>query len=328
MADLKTKYLGLDLKNPVIVSSSGLTSNLENLKKIEQQGAGAVVLKSLFEEQIKHEGDKAFMESGLAKQYPEAEDYLINYTKNNTVGDYLKLIKEAKNELSIPVIASINCISAEEWTYFAKEIEKAGADALELNIFILPSDPHISGKENESVYFKIVEKIKNEVNIPVALKVSSYFSGFAEFAQKLSWAGVNGLVLFNRFFSPDINIEDLTIKPTNIYSSKEELSFSLRWVAILSDIVHCDIAASTGIHDGESAIKQILAGAAATQVCSVLYKEGFEKIGEILSSMENWMDDKGFKTIDDFKGKLSFEKAQNPAAYARLQFIKHYAGIE
>lgn len=328
MADLKTKYLGLELKNPIIVSSSGLTSKIENLKKIEENGAGAVVLKSLFEEQIRYEGNKAYQESGLTNQYPEAEDYIVNYIKSNKIGVYLDLIKNAKSALNIPIIASINCVSSEEWTGFAKKIEEAGADALELNVFVIPSDPHKSGKDNEAVYFEIIEKVKEQINIPIALKVSNYFSGFAEFAQKLSWSGIKGLVLFNRFFSPDIDLDKMTIVPSNVYSAENEFSNTLRWVAMLSDTVQCDISASTGIHDGKTAIKQILAGASSAQICSVLYKEGFGKIKEIVKEMEDWMDKNNYKSINDIKGKLSFKKADNPTAYARVQFMKHFAGVE
>jgi dihydroorotate dehydrogenase (fumarate) len=327
MADLSTKYLGLELKNPIIVGSSGLTSSLDKIKEAEKNGAAAVVLKSLFEEQILYNIHQAKNES-IPSNYPEAADYISNYTQTQQVDKYLRLIKDAKAQTSIPVIASINCMSASEWTSFASKIEDAGADALELNIFILPSDSKHSGAENEKLYFSIIDKVLKEVSIPVAAKVSYYFSGLARFITQLSWTGIKGVVLFNRFFSPDIDIDKFTIKATNVYSTPEELSISLRWTAMLSDQIHCNIAASTGIHNSSAIIKQMLAGASAVQMASVLYNKGFGVIPGMVEDIETWMDKHGFNSIDDFKGKMSFKRATNPAAYERVQFMKHFSGIE
>lgn len=327
MADLSTTYLGLKLKNPVIVGSSGLTNSLEKIKNAEQNGAGAVVLKSLFEEQILYNIHQAKNES-IPSNYPEAADYISNYTQTQQVDKYLKLIKDAKVSTTIPVIASINCVSDQEWTSFASKIQDAGADALELNIFVLPSDNKHSGSDNENVYFKILDKILKEVDIPVAVKVSYYFSGLARFITKLSWTGIKGVVLFNRFFSPDIDIDTFKIKATNVYSTPEELPISLRWVAMLSEQVHCDIAASTGVHDARALIKQLLAGANAVQMSSIFYKKGFEIIPGMLEELENWMKKHNFESIKDFNGKMSFKRAENPAAYERVQFMKHFSGIE
>lgn len=329
MANLKTNYLGLELKNPIIVGSSRLSSTVEKIKDIEANGAGAVVLKSLFEEQIEYEAEKAFADQqGEGFHYQEAADYIKGYSRDNKVGDYLKLIKEAKAAVDIPIIASVNCVSAREWISFARKFEEAGADALELNIFILPSDPNNDGRDNEKVYFEIAEKVKKQVSIPVALKVSYYFSGLAKMFRELSWTGIDGLVLFNRFFSPDIDIENMKVTSSFVFSSKEELAISLRWVAMMSDIVHCDISASTGIHDGKAVIKQLLAGAKATQVTSILYKEGLGRIKEMLNELESWMDKHGYESIDDFRGKMSQKELENPAAYERVQFMKHFSGIE
>ncbi len=327
MADLSTTYLGLKLKNPVIVGSSGLTNSLEKIKNAEQNGAGAVVLKSLFEEQILYNIHQAKNES-IPSNYPEAADYISNYTQTQQVDKYLKLIKDAKANTTIPVIASINCVSDQEWTSFASKIQDAGADALELNIFVLPSDNKQSGADNEKVYFKILDKILKEVDMPVAVKVSYYFSGLARFLTKLSWTGIKGIVLFNRFFSPDIDIDTFKIKATNVYSTPEELPVSLRWVAMLSEQVHCDIAASTGVHDAKALIKQLLAGANAVQMSSIFYKKGFEVIPGMLEELKKWMNKHNFKTIKDFNGKMSFKRAENPAAYERVQFMKHFSGIE
>ncbi len=328
MADLSTQYMGLKLRNPIIAGSSGLTNSVENIEKIQNNGAGAVVLKSLFEEQINFAIHKTYNQDGNNFGYPEALDYISHYTRENDVEKYLRLIKDAKSKVDIPVIASINCVSSTEWVAFAKQIQEAGADALELNIFILPSDPRMKADQNEQAYFDIIQGVMKQVSIPLSAKVSCYFSGFANMALQLSWTGIAGLVMFNRFYSPDIDIEKFEIIPGNIFSSAEELSISLRWIAMLSDKIHCDIAASTGIHDGKAVIKQLLAGAKAVQIASVLYKKGFEEIGIMLKELEGWMDNHNFATTTDFIGKMSFKEARNPAAYERVQFMKHFAGIE
>jgi dihydroorotate dehydrogenase (fumarate) len=330
MANLSTNYMGFKLRNPFIAGSSGLNKTVENLVKLEKAGASAIVLKSLFEEQIMHEVNKAMnhSESRENYSYPEAEDYISNYTKEKDLSDYLRLIEEGKKAISIPLIASINCISASEWTSFAKKIENAGADALELNIFILPSDTKRDSVQNEQVYFDIVTEIKRLVSIPVSVKLSYYFSSLAKTALKLSWTGIAGMVLFNRFFSPDIDIDKFKVTSANVFSSKEEIALPLRWVAMLSDRLHCDISASTGVHDGEGAIKLLLAGAKSVQMASVLYKNGFDVIGEMITTLEQWMDKHNFETTEEFIGKLSVKFAENPAAYERMQFMKHFAGIE
>lgn len=328
MANLSTKYLGLSLNSPIIVSSSGLTKSIDNIKKSEQMGAGAVVLKSLFEEQIRYESNKALAKSDNIYTYPEAEDYIKNYVKQHNLNEYLNLISDSKKEVKIPVIASINCISAHEWTDFAKKIEQAGADALELNVFILPCDAELSGVTVEDIYFDIVEEVKKQINLPISLKISYYFSSFAKFSQKLSWTGINGLVFFNRFFSLDVDIKGEKIIPANMYSSPEELSIPLRWIAIMANKVNCDIAASTGIHDSDGVVKALLAGAKATQVCSVLYKNGLETIKQLNTGLEKWMKEHKYNAIDEFRGKLAQQKNENAAVYSRVQFMKHHAGIE
>lgn len=328
MIDLSTTYMGLKLRNPIIVGSSGLTRTLDNLIKAEENGAGAVVLKSLFEEQIKFEIRKVFSFDDVQSAYTEADDYIRNYSRAHTLEEYLSLIRSAKSKLSIPVIASINCVTSDEWPAFAREIEKAGADALELNVFVLPADIDTSGDQYEKLYFDVIEKVKKEISIPISLKISYHFSGLAELIKKLSWTGVKGLVLFNRFFNPDIDLDKFTVKPGNLYSTPAEISTSLRWIAILADRVQADLCASTGVHDGLGVVKQLLAGAHAVQVCSVLYKNGFEQIPLMLNEITNWMTKNKFNKVDDFRGKLSHKKTENPAVLQRVQFMKHFAGID
>lgn len=329
MVNLSTRYMGLDLRNPVIAGSSGLTNSVENIKELEKNGVAAVVLKSLFEEQIRHEVSKALEQNELAvAPYPEAFDYIANYSRMHHLDAYLNLIQSCKRSVSIPVIASINCVSADEWTSFAKQIEGAGADALELNVFVLPGNPDVSGEHNEQLYFNIIEKVKRQVNLPVALKISYYFSGLAKTALKLSWTGTKGIVLFNRFYSPDINIDSMKVIPGNVFSTPDEITIPLRWVALLSDRLHCDIAASTGIHDGRAMIKMLLAGAKAVQIASTLYRNGFGRIKEMLDFMERWMIRHKYNSTSQFIGNLSLKKSETPAAYERVQFMKHFAGIE
>lgn len=325
MIDLSTTYLGLRLRNPLIAGSSGLTNSLEDLIKLEKNGAVAVVLKSIFEEEIVLELEHTFSQmSSQGFIYPETMEYFDYDEIEDTVSGYLKLIRDAKAHLQIPVIASINCVTAQKWTHFAKEIEDAGADALELNAFILPSDFSRTGTDFEQVYFDIITEVRKHISIPIALKVSYFFSNLGPFIQRLSTSGVSGLVLFNRFYNPDFDIDKMQVTATNVLSSPQEISTSLRWVAILSERVSCDLAASTGIHDGKGAVKQILAGAQAVQVASALYLHGPEHLQGMLREMEDWMEEKGYTSLDQFRGKMSQTRSKNPAAYERVQFMKYF----
>lgn len=325
MVDLTTKFLGLTLRNPLIVGSCGLTDTVEKIKEIEQAGAGAVVLKSLFEEEIIAEMEEAMHRmTSRAFIYPETFDYMDETEDEDSVRKYLRLIEETKNAVHIPVIASVNCVSAQKWTYFSKEIENAGADALELNLFILPTDFERTAEENEKLYFEIIEEVQKQVNIPILLKISYYASNLGQMIQKLSNTGIKGITLFNRFFSPDFNLETYQVVPTNVMSKPADLSISLRWIAIMADRVNCDLAASTGVHDGEGFIKQILAGADAVQVVSTLYKHGPKYIGQILEDVKKWMEHEGYSNLDEFRGKMSQAKSSNPAAFERVQFMKNF----
>jgi len=324
--DLRIKYLGLELRNPLIVGSSGLTDKPEKVKKIEEHNAGAVVLKSLFEEQINAEINKVVY-SGV-NDYPEAYEYIREYTRDKTINDYLQLIKDSKSSVDIPVIASINCVADNEWTTFAKDIENAGADALELNISLLPSDPYTESKDTEEMYFKITEKVKKSVSIPISLKMSYYSAGLARLIYKLSATdNVQGVTLFNRFYNPDIDIETLELVSSNVFSSPDEYILPLRWIALLSEKIDADMAATTGIHDGISMAKQVLAGASAVHIVSAIYKHGYEYIETILKEFEDVMSKHGFNDIDEMKGKLSFQKTEYNKAYERIQFMKYFGGV-
>lgn len=328
MANLETQYLGLTLRNPIIAGSSGMSLKMDNLLEMEKNGVGAIVLKSLFEEQIRFEFKKQMVDAANNINYPEAEDYIKQYTEQNEVEKYLNFIREAKKQISVPIIASINCYSATDWVEFAKKIEDAGADALELNIFLLPSDENVNAASIEEQYSNIIDRVLENTSLPVAVKLGNYFTDLSRFMVQLSWKKIKGMVLFNRPFSPDININELKITATNMFSNKEEISTSLRWIAMLSGKVHADLCASTGIHDGAGVVKQLLAGANAIQVASVLYQKGIGEIKNMLVFVEDWMNKNNYKTIDEFRGKMSYKTSTNPAAYERVQFMKYYSGIE
>lgn len=326
MTNLTTKYLGLNLKNPIIVGSCGLTGSVMKIKEVAEAGVGAVVLKSLFEEQIEAELQQNI--DSYETDYPGAYDYVKEYTRDSAVTEYLDMISDAKKSIDIPVIASLNCVSAAEWTSFAKKIEKAGADGLEINISLLPSDPRHSCDEYDKVYFDVINKVTDGLSIPVALKMSSYSSSLANLVSRLHWTGkVAGFVLFNRYYQPDIDINTMQIKSAGVFSEPSDISTPLRWVALLSGMVESDFAASTGVHDHEGAIKMILAGASAVQVVSTLYQHGAEKATEIIDGVETWMVEHSFDTIDDFRGRLSFDMQDDQSHFERIQFMKHYSGI-
>jgi dihydroorotate dehydrogenase (fumarate) len=327
MVDLSTQYLGMKLKNPVIAGSSGLTNSVKSIQDLEKNGAAAVVLKSIFEEEIAFEYDDILKEASEEGVNLDQFDYYDFHIKGEKLDKYTTLIEASKKAVSIPVIASINCVFSHEWTSFAKQLQTAGADALELNMFFLPTEFGRTTEEKEKAYFQIIEKVQKEVTIPIALKISYYFSNLGPMIQKLSETGVAGLVLFNRFYSPDFDIEKMEVVSSNVFSSPSDLTISLRWIAIMADRVKCDLAASTGVHDGVALIKQILAGADAVQVASTLYKNGKEQITEMLKTLEDWMGKKGYTSLSDFKGKMSQTKSSNPAAYERVQFMKYFGGI-
>ncbi|MCU0728399.1 MAG: dihydroorotate dehydrogenase-like protein [Planctomycetes bacterium] len=322
MPNLTTKYMGLVLRNPLIVGSSGLTQSLERLRKAEDAGAGAVVLKSIFEEQIEREVEGLAEASAPSMGHSEAMDYISSYGREHAVGEYLELIRGAKKALRVPVLASVHCDRGGSWTEFAKRAEVAGADGLELNIFLLPCDANRDGRSYEQAYLDIVREVRAQVKIPIALKVGTYFSGLAEFLGRLSRTGVNGLVLFNRFYRLDFDIENFRLIPAGSFSSPEEIVESLRWISLLVKSAGCDLAATTGIHDGAGVIKQLLAGAAATQVCSVLYKQDLSHLRKILGEVEEWMGRHGFETIEQFRGAMSRDQSDDPSSYLRVQFMR------
>jgi dihydroorotate dehydrogenase (fumarate) len=325
MKKLDTTYLGLKLKNPVVVASSGLTNSVAKIKGLEEAGAAAVVLKSLFEEQINGEVSH-LISKDPQNSYPEAEDYIRNYTRQNTVAEHLDLLRKVKSEVSIPVIASINAVSASEWTGFAKDFEKAGADALELNIFYVPTTRSEKPEDIEQLYIDVLKKVKAEVSIPVSVKIGFYFTNLIAFAEKLMANGAAAVTMFNRFYEPDINIEKLELSASEVFSSPADIRRSLRWIGLVSAALpKLEIAASTGIHDGEAVIKQLLAGAQVVQVCSSIYINGAQIIAGMTRELEQFMRKWNFDSIEDFRGCLSYAKIEDPQLYERAQFMKYFS---
>lgn len=328
MANLTTSFAGLTLNNPIIVGSSGLTDSLSDIKKLEENGAAAVVLKSLFEEEIIHEMNASLSKmQGNSFIYPETlEFYENNDLDEESTVKYLELIRNLKNNISIPVIASINCVTAQQWTTFPELVQSAGADALELNIFILPSDITIKSEQQEKIYFDIVYEVLKQISIPVIVKISPYFSNLGATIKKMSETGTKGIVLFNRYYTPDFDIDSFEVTSANVLSHPDDMYQSLRWIAIMSEYVSCDLGATTGLFNGTSVIKQILAGASAVEIVSAIYKNGPAYINTLLNEIGDWMDKKGFSSIQDFRGKMSQDKSSNPAAYQRIQFMKYFRG--
>jgi len=325
MEKLTTNYLGLTLKSPLIVSSSRLTSTLENLKEAEENGAGAVVLKSLFEEQISYHINSMPQSPG----YPEADDYIAYYSKSHSFDEYLGLITKAKKSLGIPVIPSINCFSAKGWIDFARNIADSGADALEINVFFMPADRKKRGEDSEKIYFELIEKLKAVVKIPIALKIGFRFSNILYMIDQFYIRGIEGVVMFNRFYEPDIDINKMEIIPAPIFSSPVERRYVLRWIAMASaQDIKIDISASTGVHSGEDALRYLLAGADTVQVCSVLYQKGIPFLKNMNQQIIDWMTQNSFNSIDEFRGKLNWLNYEKPAVFERTQFMKHFSSVD
>jgi len=322
--DLSTTYLGLKLRNPIVPSAGPLSHTVDSMKRLEDAGAGAIVMYSLFEEQIAHEqaelshylsfGTESFAEA--LTYFPEAKDYNVG------PDEYVELVRKAKESLSIPVIGSLNGISPGGWISYAKKIEQAGADALELNIYYIPTDPDLTGQEVEDRYLEILHAVKRNTRIPVAMKLSPFFSAFSNIARRIDSAGADGLVLFNRFYQPDIDLETLDVNPNVILSTPHALRLPLRWIAILYGRIKANLAATSGIHSHEDVLKMIMAGADITMMCSVLLKNGPQHIATVLRNMETWMLEHEYISVNQMKGSMSQKSVADPAAFERANYMK------
>ena len=324
MVNLQTTFAGLTLKNPFIAASSGLTNSLSKIKELDKAGIGAVVLKSLFEEQIENHTEKLTQIS----DYPEAADYINAYIQMNHVEKYLDLIRSVKAECTIPVVASINCYKLTRWTDFAKSIEAAGADAIELNVFLLNAGEY-GDTYLEDSYISIVKQLKKTVKIPVVVKMAKNMGNLPGLVGKLKALGTDGIVLFNRFYQLDIDINKMEITAGTVFSNPADFHETLRWTAIVSGRVkEIDILCSTGVHSWEDTIKGILAGASGVQLCSVLYEQGMEVIGNMITCVEEWMEQNNYEQISDFKGKLNYANIASPSLYERVQFMKYFSNYQ
>jgi dihydroorotate dehydrogenase (fumarate) len=323
--DLSTNYMGLKLRNPLIVSSSRITSTIEDIKKCADYGAGAIVLKSLFEEQFLANSERLMDQDQKYFWFPEAIEYINQHSKEHGIKSYLKLIQAAKAATNIPIIASVNCVTSAEWPRYCKELVAAGADGIELNIAIVPKDEKISSLEIEDIYVSIVQEVRKNVDVPIAVKIGPFFSNGFNMTKRFCEAGANAIVVFNRYYRPDIDIDTEEITRPNYLSCPQEMGQPLRWASLFATRTNCDIAGNTGIHDGTGMIKMLLAGVTAVQVCSTLYINGLGYIDTMLSDLQKWMAWKGYEKIDDFKGKLT-KHHDNIAAFERVQFLKQALG--
>jgi dihydroorotate dehydrogenase (fumarate) len=322
--DLSTTYLGLNLEHPIVASAGPLTAQVDSMRALEKAGAAAVVLHSLFEEQITHDaaeldhhlghGTESFAES--LSYFPQPDEF------RRGPEDYLELVDQAKQAVGIPVIGSLNGHSSGGWAEYAAKIESAGADALELNIYQIAADPTVSGTEIEDQCVGIVKLVKATVNIPVAVKISPFFSSIAAMAHRLDQAGADGLVLFNRFYQPDIDLDALEVVPDLVLSSRFEMRLPLRWVAILHGKIKADLAGTRGISTGTDVLKMMMAGADAVQCCSVLLREGPERIAGMLDEMKAWMTEHEYESVKQMKGSLSQKTCPDPAAFERANYMK------
>lgn len=321
MLNLSTTYMGLELKNPIIVSSSKLTSTIDNVRECADRGAGAVVLKSLFEEQLLADVDTLYDQDEKYFWYPEAVEFLNEHSREHGLQEYLALIEAAKQGTEIPIIGSIHCRTPVQWPKFAAKLEEAGVDGLELNIAILPFDESVSSVEIENTYLEIVREVKKYVTVPVAVKIGGMFTNPFQMVSSLAEAGADAVVLFNRFYRPDIDLKKERVVRGNILSAPEEMTRPLRWVSLLANRAACDVAGNTGIHDAESVIKHLLVGAAAVQVCSTLYKNGIGYLETMVGDLEAWLKDHNYSSVSAFQGKLARQENQL-AAFERIQYMR------
>ena len=322
--DLRTKYMGMELRSPLVVSASPLSEKIDNIRKMEDCGAGAMVIYSLFEEQIKLDqlelyhlttyGTEAFAES--LSYFPDQDEYRIGPE------EYLEHIRKAKEAVDIPVIASLNGSTDGGWTEYARKMEEAGADALELNVYYIPTNINLTGEEVEQTYINILNSVKSSIRIPVAIKISPFFSNMANMAKKLDDARANALVLFNRFYQPDIDLETLEVFPNLLLSSPAAMRLPMRWIAILKGKIHADLASTGGVHNGLDAIKMLLVGANVTMFCSALLKNGIEYLKTIENEMVNWLTEKEYLSVEQMIGSMSQKKVTDPSAFERAQYMK------
>jgi dihydroorotate dehydrogenase (fumarate) len=324
MADLSTTYLGLHFKNPLVASASPLSKKLDSVKRLEDSGIGGVVMFSLFEEQITHESQALnyFLDRGT-ESFAESLTYFPDLGHYNLGAEsYLELIHKIKTSISIPLIGSLNGATPGGWVEYAKKIEQAGADALELNMYHIATDLGVSSQDLEQVYIDLVSDVRKQIKIPLAVKLSPFFTSLPNMAVRLVKAGANGLVLFNRFYQPDIDVETLEVEPEIHLSTSEDLRLPLRWTAILYGKIEADLALTSGVHTGEDAIKAAMAGASVSCLASELIHKGATRVPELLGEITRWMEEFEYDSISQMKGSMSQKAVANPAAFERANYMK------
>jgi dihydroorotate dehydrogenase (fumarate) len=324
MANLATTYMGLSLKNPVVPSASPLSRDLEGIKRMEDAGAAAITLYSLFEEQIDREAILTdYILENQKDRYAEMTDFFPEpefFRRDET--EYLELIRKAKEAVDIPVIPSLNGYSEGGWTRYAKLFEEAGADGIELNVYYIPTSHRLTGAQVEALYFNVLRNVKEQVTIPVAMKLSPFFSSIPHIATVLSRSGANGLALFNRFYQPELDIEALSTKRSLTLSTSEEMRLPLRWIAILYGQIDASLALTTGVHTPEDVVKAVMAGADIANVCSVLLQEGVGKIGNLVEGVDLWLESHNYASLHEIKGILSHKESPNPDAFERANYVQ------
>lgn len=322
--NLSTTYMGLRLNNPIVASPSPLSHTVDGIRKLEEAGAAAVVMYSLFEEQITLESQQLdYLLSQGTESYAEALSYFPDLERYNVGPDeYLNLIRKAKESVDIPIIGSLNGVSAEGWVRYAKLIQEANADALELNVYYLTTDPEITGREVEQMTVDVLEAVRKEVTIPVAVKLAPFYSSIPNMAKQLAETGANALVLFNRFYQPDIDLEALEVTPHLVLSDSNELRLPLRWISILYGRVPLDLAVSTGVHTYQDVLKALMAGAQITMMASELLQNGVGRIGQILQEMQQWMEEYEYSSVKQMIGSVSHQHVAQPEAYERANYMK------
>ncbi len=325
--DTTTRYLGIDLKSPIIVGSCGLTADVDKMVEMEACGAGAVVLKSVFEEQIIYDIKRNTHVVAPTDNYGDSYEYIASHVADDSLEKHFSMIREAKRRLTIPVIGSINCFSYENWLTYAVRFQEAGCDALELNMAILPYETSLSADDVERTFTQIINTLRKSISIPVSVKVGTYFTDMAKQMQQLSWMGIQGVTMFNKSVQVDIDIESESMKNASWLSAPTDIYNTLRWVAILSKKMRCDISASTGVYTSDDVVKMLLAGANTVQVVSCLYKNGVDYIKELQQGLESWMEKKGYDNVSIFRGKLSVQPTDKTSVAMRTQFMKYFAEI-
>lgn len=328
MSDLSTSYMGLSLRNPVVPSASPLSRELDNIKRMEDAGAGAITLYSLFEEQIDREAlllddillDQMYRYQEMVDFFPELDTFRRDEMA------YLELIRQAKEAVDIPVIASLNGYSEGGWTRYAKVFEQEGADAIELNIYYIPTSHRLTGSQVEALYFNVLRDVREEVSIPIAMKLNPFFSSLPHVATVLDRGGADGLVLFNRFYQPDLDIEALDTRRSLVLSTSEEMRLPLRWIGILYGQVEASLALTTGVHTPEDVVKAIMAGADIVNVCSVLLQEGVGKLKTLVQGLDTWLESHEYASVEEAKGVLSQKETPNPAAFERANYVQLIGG--